>query len=332
MNNSMNAPPLEFTWWVYGSGYEWFDPKPPEPSEFDRGRAAHRPLVAMLRPCELSEVPRDTHPLIETPDLFQQFARLELRREPILKFANKFGLLELAITPSVLPAWEHQIKSMNAVIALSRAIREQDRGQLSEWVSIESDGKVRLTDRALEPSVVFITPRDSCETREGTSGAFLLCGRPLSDSREGEVEAATILLKTIIRGGGPRVRIGYEMEESGIGSRLVSSPVTLLDAMWIQFCQSLGRRGRTIECIGCGKKTVVDVDHELSGRQGRSDRRYCNASCKTKKYRLCKKARRLFDEGKSSRDEDELLGEIALAVGRPEDIVREWVRPKPAKT
>ena len=327
MNNSL----FDFKWLVISEGFQWTKVVCPPLME------DNEPTTTQWLIEPQNERGRTSSPMRESTGLYLEFAELAPKKQPILDFANRFGLLgtELIRRPDPmsdqesrdgvhqvigedLEAWKNHILVMKDVVEVWDLVARRDTERLIEV----QRARQLFTDpfsshRELERALVGVMLSEY-ETYEYFQNPEAFEPLPAFDetSRTAILRAAKSyvmnevnehLLEAVVT---PRLVLDSQAEP-----RFFIVPRTLLGAMWLQFAEAISHQKEYRRCRNCHAPFEISA-----GRTGsRSDSTFCAVACKTEFHNQKRRdARRLRSEGKS-------LREIAARYKTTIPAVKKWV-------
>lgn len=200
------------------------------------------------------------YPLQETPSLYEQFARIPLKREAIQEFANQYGALggdlaeKIRIPPEVSPenrqttgfgerlsSWKQEISTMNQALTLWEHARDGRNDELSLYIEWTSPDKVIYQshpDRASRPDHGVRNVIASRRKRPNL----------LQTLTEGDrILPAIVQIQQFVNSHlSDRVSSQLSRSENPSNLRLQVVPGSLIGAIWFQFARSVSA-GETTE-------------------------------------------------------------------------------------
>jgi hypothetical protein len=232
--------------------------------------ARKQPTGTWLQPLHPSTQNWQQYAPLENTALFRNFVDLHRRasREPIVAFANQFGLLTDPQQGEPLVMWLEAIGQMRSAVDL--------------WDNIVTATPIRLGDDIVE--VVAHLPETPwvpislgvCERRVALEALASKINQNLLNVR------ATFVVLTST--AAPRKRTDGDSLPEELSLRPI--PQTLLEAMWLQFAQAVQANKLFRKCRQC------DMWFDLSRKAARNDKVFCTDACKAKAYR-----RRVANQG-----------------------------------
>jgi hypothetical protein len=269
-NRTTFALPLRFTWRVARAGYQWVETKtgrflcasdalrPDRHDVFDRYVTTYRPLE-------------------DRTGLFREFADLNPTEAGVLKFANRFGLLQrddnltldsefglVSAHGEPLDLWSGEIKSLRSALSLWELIRSGKSSELRAELAkrdlpLAVKGRLHIEDD--DPAMAALSPIQK-----------------VTDGR---------LLRNV------ETRLLFHEDSPRLGISLM--PRDLLGAVWLQFAVAVDALKNFAKCAQCGAPFEVS----RAPRTGkRPDALFCSTRCRVGNYRgRIDQARRLKSEG-----------------------------------
>jgi hypothetical protein len=234
----------------------------------------------------------DTYvPLRDNAALFRTFIDLECSPEPIVNFANRFGLLTDPERGEPVSTWERAIATMRPAVLLweenrtgppqktseKLITRGNVEAALIEWVCGSKDPQVaaELLTTSAHPlaggSELVESSRDSGP--KGLIDTLAITRFELQHHYIPEIIAANIDRNI------QHVRPSFGWDSLASGLKLQLRPSDLLEAMWLQFAEAVGQNKSLRKCSLC------DLWFELTPGVSRADKKFCSGACKAKAYR-----------------------------------------------
>jgi hypothetical protein len=227
-------------------------------------------------------------PLNDT--LFFEFAEVPLTREGVRAFANQYGLLgvpELVSSDKFLPPsaasgkiparlgesqkrWAQEIKDMHRLVRLwNPAFRKKRGSRFEDNVLLIPPNRIEyecITDYGKRKEVI---------TEDGVRSWLQ---SPPPDLKE-QIRRRSLLGAVNEKLKHSDVRIALYEDPSKKRSRLRIIPTSLKDFLWLQFAKAINRGTVYRECLDCGSW------FPLGDQGGRSDKRFCSGTCKSRTHR-----------------------------------------------
>jgi hypothetical protein len=281
-------------------GFRWLTTRTVSNTKRERWLTNAQPL-SMLRRDE-----RIYRPLKDHTGLFLIFAELKPNEGDVVAFAGRFGSLlgdtgdeqinlrdnAVSKDPSALASaesielWKREISDMKAATTVWRAVRDNNREQLEEFLRLNP---------------VF--------AGAGSAGGW-------QSQADNPARLSLNYVQATVNARMERyVAIQLERDSSVAEPKVFISPKNLLGAMWLQFALAVEGRKEFRTCAQCHEPFEVSLD--TTGR--RTDARFCRGLCRVKHYReRIATARRLYQQGVSHR-------EIAKKLDTDVKTVKVWV-------
>jgi hypothetical protein len=282
-------------------------------------------------PAELGFVSKIYSPL-DQAGLFMEFAALQdsevtdlpTKTVAFVDFANKYGLLGGTIaTLIMIPnpdkpgslmsahgeeywAWKKEIAAMRDAVALYKAVRDSDRATLKKLINWEKGAVKYISD--------FDYELIASETIH-----------PERLQRFGDPYIGPALYRL-------QVTINQKLKISSTSARLIWNrdkqtlelhliPTSLLGCLWLQLANAVAGSKEFRQCLYC--KSWFDI----SQHAGRSDKKFCNPSCKAAHHRIkVEKKTREFPAAPVTKD-----GHLAASHQNSVGKVKENYRRKAGK-
>ena len=204
---------------------------------------------------------REYQPLSDFPALFEFFARTETTASGVELFAGRFGLLGLKEYPEPLRTWFSEIDALRKLIALWKALQEDDFDSLHR-ILYSGDpplgtlpGDPSRLD-AVDPTVAL---KVALTTLRGVPIQHASRWRPGSQD-EKEILRGQVLLHmsgVIDTHLSPLIRTGVFLASDKPSLDLSVVPKNLLGAIWLQFAMAITGNKRFADCEVCRKPFEV---------------------------------------------------------------------------
>jgi hypothetical protein len=291
-NTTTFALPLKFSWRVARAGYQWFKTGN---ARFLCARDAQR--LDWHDPFDRYETTYS--PLEERTGLFREFAALDATEAEVLKFANRFGLLQnvdnltlnselgaLAVHGEPLDFWENEIKRFASAVSLWELIRAGRAAEL----------RAELVKLDLPPG---LKNRFHFEDDDPAMAGLSVIQRFIDGGLSTNVQA-----KFLFQGDSPR-----------LGISLI--PRDLRGALWLQFAVAIEELKQFRKCPQCG----APFEQSRAPRTGKRPQAVlCSDRCRVAHYReRTDQARRLESAGLPVKD-------IARKLETEVHTVKGWVK------
>jgi hypothetical protein len=319
---------FEFRWEVPEGGYRWVDARLLEGNRLEvvpSADAAGNTLPILIRQSACLGHARRYAPLDEETGLFRILADVEVSREGLLAFANRYGWLgNTQVTvhdpklqgPGQIPhrpgelwrVWVDAVKSLHLAVRLWEMARMGDTVGLAQHVRwVDDDLFYCFSD----PQWMNARIEDPLPAGE----------RCWYIRRSMEDQFLNIHPGDLVVPARYCVQLEMNRQLWDIGARLLWNrshthqelcfvPSHLLAAVWLQFAQAVdGNRGYR-SCEQCGRW------FELSPKMGRADKLFCTGACRSRAARERQlRAGQLLKSGQS-------IAEIASTVQNTPPVVR----------
>jgi hypothetical protein len=216
-------------------------------------------------------------PLRENAALFKTFAAVDPHLDGILAFANKYGNLKGRCT---IEEWWKEIEAMRQAASIWEAWSNFNAVVLRRHFLWQTDGNgkrvVLFDSHPGKPSAGPQGERVTMVIGSETSPGGLWQALADKDVRM----AAQLYLMRVIDDHLVRLATStpvWDKEEKRVVRVLM--PLNLLGAIWLQFEHFVTGSNKLVSCPVCGRW------FEVSRTAGRSDKEYCQPSCRSKAYR-----------------------------------------------
>lgn len=260
------------------AGYCWRDAYPSR-ARGEENRQALNSGPPYMVVNGLSTLARAYYPFKDTPDLFLKFKDLSLDRDPILRFANKYGwigergMVEYGGAHSIravgLSTWTDQIQKMTIADRLLTWVKRRSQQELSRYfvwhpdrfdvqVRIEMDGK----------SMVATKPRSPLNPDRARFWGWLVGSHIMPDEvpelqklgwgRRDFTRPALVIAASIINqqlGQFCRPMLTMDHKHVRLGGYWTAN--NLLGCIWLQFYLSVIGQLKLRRCIVCGREMDV---------------------------------------------------------------------------
>ena len=288
------AFPVRFRWKVARAGYQWVD-------TVDGRRIYAKDALRPDWQSVLEEYEATFQPLEERTGLFRELAEFAPSEEEVLKFANRFGLLDsggnlqvpteygrATVHAESLEFWKGEI------LALKFAVESWD-----VIVSGSAPALARLYQQLDSSPLPLAARRASHLDDDDPAKAVLSAIRRLADARlQNHVET-----RLLFRSNLPRLDVCLQ-------------PVNLLGALWLQFALAMDAQKAFTKCAQCGAPFEISRAPKTGKRP---DARFCGVRCRVNHYRgRVDEARRLRSRGKSPQ-------EIARELNTRVTVIKGWL-------
>jgi hypothetical protein len=225
---------IDFTWRVHQNGYRWIDAD-------DIPREPTQPVLTSGVPFNQAADLRRYTPLHSEPALYSRFAQIPAKKEAIVGFANRYGLLGIGVPIAVegslvgdgerFTDWRKEINTMRAALSL--------------WSEIV--GEARRARRL-----------------EGRRARRRVSEEWLRERRQRLQRAVNQRLRDH---AAPRL-LWQTADRSNLGLYIV--PSSLLGALWLQLARAVEKGRARRRCKAC--KGWIELT--------RTDREYCGPACR----------------------------------------------------
>jgi hypothetical protein len=338
MNTSAKHPidPFDFEWRVPAHGFQWVQAFVP-PEKPGEENLPHEPqwILVVKERGGLKRSPYRPLSNFKFLGLFRDFAEVELSREGILQFANKYGALGITrsgylnhpfvpdFEGETLFDWAVQIERLRQAIEVWDMLRKGDQKglrRLFHWGHRDRPGGVPKSG----PNCWFYRSHSQNETPNVEPGRIPAWPGERTDHmmaipglcREGDIVAlARIFLGKWITqalNGVASPLMHYAKESQRLNLQIV--PATLLAAMWLQFARAIDTDKQYRRCKACSRW------FQVSAGDSRTDRIFCSDPCKSRDYRAKKQ------EAIRLRGEKRTAQQIAKRLGTTPEVVKRWLK------
>lgn len=333
-NNSRRTPetyqPSDFAWSVPKRGYRW---AALSPISVDRGIEKQKRVLTdgLTTPAEY----RRYAPLREESGLFRTFAlETEISEGGILGFANKYGhlggpvsipvLTETSMLGSgeTLDSWSREILELRHLVKLWEMVYSGDTAEIARRIQWNGESGVEYDS---DPGQAFGAKMPPLTARSFTTIASErirqeMLAELLQRFQPGDVIApARCLLQLRINENLNRCQTNARLflDSGWTRLRLHIVPSGLIGCLWLQFAMAVSGDKQYRQCDDCARW------YEIGGNQtARSDKRFCDGTCKSNAHRKKKdKAREMAARHVS-------LAEIAQKLDTKTDKVRGWLKAR----
>ena len=292
-------------WGCHEGGYEWHVHTTEEAvkliSEAEAAEAKGKKFVWRLRYEGLVPVKKDAAvrwyaPLVDTPQLYREFAELQADEDEFREFANKYGPLYLpakersegdrgfrVVAPvNTFESWESERKELSYTVELlDEARKEMDR---RGWGSQEAEGGFRR----LVAAVPWAEVLRGSEGRQGLGAKALklLKEKDLGDPAL-QLNLVVMTINQRLAGDLNRSAVpvqllfhpGRGLHESSFSMHIV--PSDLASAMWLQLARDLAERPEFRQCPRCKRWFEISPD----GRGKRKNAKFCSSRCQVARWK-----------------------------------------------
>jgi hypothetical protein len=310
---------FEFHWEVPEGGYRWVDS--PLPGNEDT-LPVLIPQSARPRPA------RRYAPLEEETGLFRILADVELSREGLLTFANRYGCLgntrvtvldpksqEFGQIPhrsgETWPAWVGAVQSLQAAVRLWEMAQKGDEAGLAQHVRWVDDDSAYCVSDSKWLNVPLEDPLPIDARRWGIRRSWeeeWLKIRP-GDRVALALHYVQMEINQHLRDIGARLL----WDRTHTRQELCFVPTDLLAAIWLQFAQAVDGNKGYQSCLQCGRW------FELSPKMARADKQFCTGACRSRAARERQlQAGQLFEAGQT-------IAEIASTLHSTPTVVQRWI-------
>jgi len=328
----MSKDLFEFHWEVPEGGFHWVDARPQGGNVLEAVAAAdatEHTLPVLIRQSAWLQPSRRYAPLVEETGLFRILAEVELSREGLLAFANRYGWLgntrvtvfdpkfegpgQIACRPGELwRAWMEAVKSLHLAVHLWEMARAHDKAGLAQHVRWVDEDLVycfsdpHWTNSPIEDS---LPPGERCwNIRRSTEDQFLnICPGDL-------VVPALYCVQFEMNRQLQDTSARLLWNRSHTRQELCFVPPHLLAAVWLQFAQAVDGNKGYRSCEQCGRW------FELSPQMARTDKQFCTNACRSRAARGRQvQASKLYEAGQS-------IAGIAGTVHSTPAVVQRWIK------
>jgi hypothetical protein len=326
----MSKDLFEFHWEVPEGGYRWVDARSLGGNcleVVESANAAENTLPVLIRQAAWMRPARRYAPLDEVSGLFRVLADVDLSRDGILAFANRYGELgntQVNVSDPKLqasgqipnrlgeswPEWVDAIKSLRLAIGLWEMARSGDMEGLAQHVQwVDDDLAYCFSDRQWMKAPYPLPPGERC----------------WHISRSMDDMYSHICPKDLVEPARYCVQIEMNRQLWGIGARLMWDrthtkqelcfvPTHLLAALWLQFAQAVDGNKGYQSCEQCG------LWFERSPKMARADKQFCTNACRSRAARERQlEAGKLYEAGQS-------IAEIAARIQSTPAVVQGWIK------
>lgn len=325
---------FEFRWEVPEGGYRWVDARQ-LPGNYleavDPADATGNSLPVLIPKSIWPKPARRYAPLDEETGLFRILADVELTREGLLAFANRYGWLgntrvtvydpKLQVSGQiphrsgeVWPAWVDAVKSLHLAVRLWEMARAGDTAGLAQHVRwVDDDLVYCFSDPQWMKAGIEgpLPPGERCwYIRRSMEAEWLNCspGDLVAPARN----CVQMEMNQKLRDIGAQLL----WNRSRTRQELCFVPPHLLAAVWLQFAQAVDGNKGYRSCEQCGRW------FELSPKMARADKLFCTSACRSRAARGRQlEAGQLFEAGQS-------ITEIASAIHSTPPVIRRWIKQR----
>lgn len=324
--------PSDFAWLVPKRGYRW---AALPPVSVDRGIEEHKRLRVLTDELTTAQYveSRRYAPLREESGLFRILAlETEISEDGILGFANKYGhlgepvsipvLTEASMVGSgeTLDSWSRETLELRHLVELWDMVCSGDTEEIARRIQWNEDPGVEYDSDPGQPRGAKLPPL-TARNRVTIAGKHtrqemlqeLLQRFPPRDV----IAPARCLLQLLINKNLNRLQTNARLlwDSGWTRLRLHIVPGSLIGCLWLQFAMAVSSEKRYRQCDDCARW------YEAGGnRTARSDKRFCDGTCKSNAHRKKKdKAREMAARHVS-------LPEIAQKLDTRTVNVRRWLK------
>jgi hypothetical protein len=296
----------DFAWEVAEGGHKWMRGEVIAQPSFVCEVLTHEHAVGIPYP-----VLRYS-PLHGSPGLFKNFAELQIDRDSIKAFADKYGMLgeeKMVVFPShggtmysgeLRSFWEWQIVLMREALSIWEAIKAKDEQTLSKVIKWSEKKRVNFESE---------TTREIISSEQHHPELLLRIQNPFIDPARYWIQD----------------RVNRQLEEHGVYARLLWNtrrdnlglhvvPKSLIGCLWLQLANAIAGAKEFRSCPECHKW------FDISRHTARVDKKFCTPSCKAAAHRRKpEEARRLKSDGMT-------IAEIAKKLQTNASTIKNWLK------
>lgn len=279
-----------FYWLVPENGFEW------------RADKTNNRLTLCLK--EPAGEFRVYHPLKTHSGLIQEFARLNVNQDDMLRFANHYGNLsninsskqtdtENPCSGESFQDWENEILSVRQVLELWQMASTKDYRNLNEYINWTRQGI--LISNIFNPmhqdnSATFVISTESADLSNsgkitGNNLYLPVTERTFANFNKTDPRKPVLYLIQHIANFKIKdlIKPCLMLDDHRNSLNIKMKPKSLLGALWLQCLMAIDQQKHFAMCCTCSSW------FELPENVVRKGRKYCSDACKSKAYRQRKK-------------------------------------------